>query len=95
MHEELCCLKLIYGTTGKDILDTAFLSYADVLFDDLLNKSTIISRIRDMAVSARKIERRITDIAKDVNNQQSIALKTANVFSVALDESIDINDNPR
>ena len=71
----------------------AFLSYADVLFDDLLNKSIIISRIRDMPVSARKIERRITDIAKDVNNQQTIALKTANVFSVALDESIDINDN--
>ena len=49
--------------------------------------------MRDMAVSARKIERRITDIAEDVNKQQTIALKTANVFSVALDESIDINDN--
>ena len=48
-----------------------------------------------MPVSARTIERRITDIAKDVNKQQTIALKTANVFSVALDESIDINDNPR
>ena len=33
--------------------------------------------------------------AKDVNKQQTIALKTANVFSVALDESIDINYNPR
>ena len=48
-----------------------------------------------MLVSARTIERHITDIAKDVNKQQTIALKTANVFSVALDESIDINDNPR
>ena len=73
----------------------AFLSCADVLFDDLLNKSTIISRIEDMPVSARTIERRIADTAKDVNKQQTIALKTANVFSVALDESIDINDNPR
>ena len=44
----------------------AFLSCADVLFDDLPNKSTI-SRIQDMPVSARTIERRITDIAKDVN----------------------------
>ena len=33
--------------------------------------------------------------AKDVNKQQIIALKTAIVFSVALDESIEINDNPR
>ena len=48
-----------------------------------------------MPVSAWAIERCITDIAKDVNMQQTIALKTANVFSVALDESIDINDNPR
>ena len=40
-------------------------------------------------------ERRITDIAKDVNKQRTIALKTANVFSVDLDESIDINDIPR
>ena len=48
-----------------------------------------------MPVSARTTERRITDIAKDVNKQQTIALKTAKAFSVVLDESIDINDNPR
>ena len=48
-----------------------------------------------MPVSARAIERRITDIAIDVNKRQTIALKIANIFSVALDESIDINDNPR
>ena len=48
-----------------------------------------------MPVSARTVERRIKDIAKDVNKQQTIASKTANVFSVALDESIDINDHPR
>ena len=47
-----------------------------------------------MPVSARTIERRITDLAKDGNKQQTIALKTANVFSVALYESIDINDSP-
>ena len=48
-----------------------------------------------MPVSAGAIERRITDIRdKDVNKQQTIALKTANVFGVALDESMDINDNP-
>ena len=78
--------------TDGVFIKEAFLNCADVLFDDLPNKSTIISRIQDMPVSARTIERRITDIAKDVNKQQTIALKTANVFSVALDESI---DNPR
>ena len=81
--------------TDGVFIKEAFLSCADVLFDDLPNKSTIISRIQDMPVSARTIERRIIDIAKDVNKQQTIAIKTANVFSLALDESIDINDNPR
>ena len=80
--------------TGGVFTKEAFLSCADVMFDDLLDKSTIISRIQDIPVSARTIERRITDIAKDVNKQQTIALKNANVFSVALDENIDINDNP-
>ena len=73
----------------------AFFSSVNTLFDDSPNKSTIISRIQVIPVSARTIERRITDIPKDVNKQQTIALKTANVFSAALDESIDINDNPR
>ena len=81
-------------TNGVPI-NEAFLSCADVLFDDLPNKSTIISRIQDMPVSVRTIERHITDMAEDVNKQQTIALKTVNVFSVAVDESIDINDNPR
>ena len=85
---------------GKPFIDgvfikKAFLSCADVLFDDLPNKSTINLRIQDMPVSARVIERRITDIAKNGNKQQTVALKTANAFNVALDESIDINDNPR
>ena len=81
--------------TDGVFINEAFLSCADVMFDDLPNESTMISRIQDMPVFARTIERRITNIAKDVTKQQTIALKTANVFSVALNESIDINDNPR
>jgi len=68
-------------TDGMSIKE-AFLSCADVLFDDLPNKRTIISRIKDMLVFPWTIERRITDIAKDVNEQQPAALKTANVFSL-------------
>uniref|UniRef100_H2Z3U0 DUF4371 domain-containing protein n=1 Tax=Ciona savignyi TaxID=51511 RepID=H2Z3U0_CIOSA len=73
----------------------AFLGCAEVLFGDLPNKSTIISRIKDLPVSARTVERRITDMATDITEQQSAALKAAEVFSVALDESVDINDSPR
>jgi len=38
-----------------------------------------------MPVSPRTIERRITDIAKHVKDQQSVVLKAANVFSIALE----------
>ena len=75
--------------TDEVFIKEGFLRYPDVLFDDLPDKSTIISRTQDMPVFARTIERRITDIARDVNEQQTIALKPANVFSVALDESTD------
>ena len=86
-----------HGTPFIDgvFIKEAFLSCADILFDDLPNKSNIILRIQDITVSAWTIERCITDIAEDINKQQTIALKTANVFSTTLDESIHINDNPR
>ena len=66
-----------------------------MLFDDLPNKCTIISRIKDKHISSLTVERRILDMATDVTEEQTVALKHANVFSVALDESININDNPR
>ena len=34
-------------------------------------------------------------MSTNVTEQQTVALKAANVFSVALEESIDVNDNPR
>ena len=48
-----------------------------------------------MPISSLTVQRHITDMAADVTEQQTVTLKGANVFSVALDESIDINDNPR
>ena len=49
----------------------------------------------DMPVFLRTEERRVTNMSADVTEQQTVALKSANVFSVALDERIDINNNPR
>ena len=48
-----------------------------------------------MHISPWTVERRITDMATDITEQQTVALKRANVFSVALDETIGIVDNPR
>ena len=66
----------------------AFLSCAEVLFDDLKNKCAIILRIKNMPVSPRTVERLISDMTTDVTKQSTVALKATNVFS------IDINDNP-
>ena len=46
-----------------------------------------------MPISPRTVERPIKDMAADVTEQQTVVLKGANVFSVAFNETIDINDN--
>lgn len=54
-----------------------------MLFDGISNKHMIISRT---------VERRISEMADDESEQLTAALTTTPVFSVALDESVDIND---
>ena len=51
----------------------ASVNCTEVLFDDLPNKCIIISRIKDMPISPRTVERRIVDIATDVTEQQTVA----------------------
>ena len=46
-----------------------------------------------MPVSSRTEERLMKDMATDVTELLTVALKAANVFSVALDESRDVNNN--
>jgi hypothetical protein len=52
-------------TDGEYIKET-FLSSAEILFSDLPNKETILSRIREIPAPARSIERRITDMAENI-----------------------------
>ena len=46
-------------------------------------------------MSARTVERRVEDMAANVKIQQAVTLQSVKTFSVALDESVDINDIPR
>ena len=50
----------------------AFVNCAEVLFDDLPNKCTIILRIKDMPISPWTVERRIVDMATNVTEQQTV-----------------------
>uniref|UniRef100_UPI00358ECE96 general transcription factor II-I repeat domain-containing protein 2-like n=1 Tax=Myxine glutinosa TaxID=7769 RepID=UPI00358ECE96 len=81
-------------TDGKYIKE-AFLCSSEVLFEGLANKEIIKSRIKDIPMSSGSVERRIEEMAENVSAQQIAGLKDAVVFSMALDESMDVNDIPR
>lgn len=49
-------------------------------FAILTNQEIILSRIREMPVSARPIERRVRDIAENITVKQAIALQKAASF---------------
>ena len=81
--------------TDGDYIKEVFVNCSEVLFEDLPNKKVILSRIKNLPVSSRTVERRVEDMAANVKIQQAVALKSVKTFSVALDESVDINDIPR
>lgn len=81
--------------TVGEFIKEAFVSCSDAFFESLPNKETIKSRIKDIPVSARSVQRRIDEMAENVRAQQTAGLKDAAVFSIALDESVDVNDIPR
>lgn len=58
-------------TDGEYIKD-AFLSCSEVLFDGLPNKETIMSRIKDIPMSARTVQRRIEEMAENVSEQKQL-----------------------
>ena len=70
----------------------AFLNCSDVLFNGLPSEDTIISGIKDVPVSARSVERRVSEMAENVNEQQMVVLKDVVMLSVVFDESVDIED---
>ncbi|XP_069981676.1 general transcription factor II-I repeat domain-containing protein 2A-like [Penaeus vannamei] len=91
----LCIAKHGKPFTDGDFIKAAFLECSEVLFDGMSNRHMVISRIKDMSISATTVERRISEMAANVSEQQPAALTNATVFSVALDKSVDINDIPR
>jgi hypothetical protein len=77
-------------TDGEFIKET-FLSSGEILFSDLPNKEKILSQIQEIPASVRSTERHTTDRAKNVMVKQTTRLQQAIVFSVALDESVNVN----
>ena len=89
-----CIAKSGKPFTNSDFIKEIFINFSEVFFADLPNKNVILSRNKNLPVSART-ERRLEDMAADVIMQPAVALQSVNTFSVALDESMDVNDIPR
>ena len=65
------------------------------MFDNLPNKSIVISKVKDVPDSASLAKIRIIDMAIDVKELQTVALKIANSFSIPLHKSVGINNISR
>ena len=81
-----CIAKRKKPFTNGDYIKEVFVNCSEVLFEDLPNKKVILSRIKNLPVSARTVERRVEDMAANVKIQQAVALQSVKTFSVALDK---------
>uniref|UniRef100_A0A8C8RPP1 Uncharacterized protein n=1 Tax=Pelusios castaneus TaxID=367368 RepID=A0A8C8RPP1_9SAUR len=90
-----CIAKYGKPFTDGEYIKEVFLSTSEALFSDMPEKDAILTRIKELPVSVRTIERCISEMAENINEKQTTALKDAAVFSVAVDESMDINDVSR
>ena len=70
-----------------------FLSCADVLFDDLPNKSTIILKIQDMPVSTRTIERRVIEIMYATATKKNAEIHNSKWTSLKMDVTANERDS--
>ncbi|XP_035205426.1 zinc finger BED domain-containing protein 5-like [Stegodyphus dumicola] len=87
---------LSIGTNGKpftdgEFLKNPFLNCSEHLFNDFANKKQIIERIKEMPLSARTVQRRVEDMAKNIDEQVKNDLVSCDIISIAVDESTDIN----
>jgi len=91
---------LAIGRNGKpfsdgEYLKTAFIQCSEHLFDDFKNKTEILARIKEIPLSARTVQRRINNMAADIDIQIRNDILSSEVISFSLDESIDINNMAR
>ena len=70
-----CIAKRGKPFTDGDFIKEVFINCSEVLVEDLPNKNVILSKIKNLPVSARTVERRVEDMVADVKMQQAVALR--------------------
>ncbi|XP_017778372.1 PREDICTED: general transcription factor II-I repeat domain-containing protein 2 isoform X1 [Nicrophorus vespilloides] len=79
--------------TDGEYLKDCFIKMSEYLFCDFENRSQIITKIKDMPLSAKVVRDRTIRMAEDITIQQVIDLNSAPLFSIACDQLCDVDDN--
>ncbi|KAI4482483.1 hypothetical protein M0802_013671 [Mischocyttarus mexicanus] len=77
--------------TDSEFLKNAFINCSELLFNDFTNKKQITDRIKEMPLSARTVQRRVEDMAKNIERHVKSDLLPCNIISIAIDETTNIN----
>ncbi|XP_072251163.1 general transcription factor II-I repeat domain-containing protein 2A-like [Leuresthes tenuis] len=78
--------------TGGEYMKESFMKISEHLFSDFKNKREIIQKIREMPLSAKTVRDRAIKMAENISSKQIVDINSAEAFSIACDESSDIND---
>ncbi|XP_065658526.1 uncharacterized protein LOC136083045 [Hydra vulgaris] len=88
-------LSLQIAKDGKPFIAGKFLkdymyTVSGILYNDFKNKDLILSKIKDIPLSARTVKKRILNIAEEISNMKIEDIKTAEFLSLATDESVNV-----
>ncbi|CAI5687214.1 general transcription factor II-I repeat domain-containing protein 2B [Oreochromis niloticus] len=78
--------------TDGEYLKESFIKISEHLFSDFKNKGEIIQKIREMPLSAKTVRDRTIKMAENISRKQIDDIDSAQAFSIACDESSDVND---
>ncbi|XP_072251164.1 general transcription factor II-I repeat domain-containing protein 2B-like [Leuresthes tenuis] len=78
--------------TDGEYMKESFMKISEHLFSDFKNKREIIQKIREMPLSAKTVRDRAIKMAENISSKQIVDINSAEAFSIACDESSDVND---
>jgi hypothetical protein len=78
--------------TDGEYLKETFIKISEHLFSDFKNKTEIVQKIKDMPLSAKTVKDRTIKMSENITSQQINDINSAPAFSIACDESSDVND---